>query len=103
VKGLKHYLVIVLPLGKDEVRRVYWPLASMDETAEAALDRWIAQHPKLKSRKSRGKLYDAAERSLRGSILYVRIARPSSWWREQAESEGLTYPAPVGRARTRRR
>jgi hypothetical protein len=103
MKSLKHYLLIVLPLGENEVRRVYWPLASVDETAEAALDRWVAQHPKLKSRKSRGKLYDAAERSLRAGILYTKITRPSSWWREKAESEGLTYPAPVGRARTRRR
>jgi hypothetical protein len=91
-----HYLLIVLPDGESKVERIYWPLASVEETADAALTRWVEHE--LRDRKTRGKLYDAAEQAVRGRVLYVRITRPTSWYDAARERGDLPR---LGRARRR--
>jgi hypothetical protein len=91
-----HYLLIVQPDGESQVTRTYWPLASVEESADAALTRWVEHE--LRDRKTRGKLYEAAERNLRGGVLYVKLTRPTSWYDDARERGEL---APGKRARRR--
>jgi len=91
---MNHYLLIVLPAGENEVSRVYWPLASVEESSEDALDRYVTA--KLEGRQRNR---DKAERAIRSGILYTRLTRPSSWWDAQREA-GLV---PTTRKRRRAR
>lgn len=88
-----HYLEITLSVGKAEVERAYIELQREDETVQEVVERWILGHPKMVDRiRNRAKV--AAQ--LRERILYARIARPTSYYRQQAEREGQPFPTPVG-------
>jgi hypothetical protein len=92
---MNHYLLIVLPAGENEVSRVYWPLASVEESSEDALDRYVTA--KLEGRQRNR---DKAERAIRGGILYTRITRPTSWYDDARERGELT---PIGKRAKRGR
>ena len=92
---MNHYLLIVLPAGENEVSRVYWPLASVEESSEDALDRYVTA--KLEGRQRNR---DKAERAIRGGILYTRITRPTSWYDDARERGEL---APIGKRAKRGR
>lgn len=84
-----HYLVLTLPEGKEHVRYEYFPLERIEETVTEAVDRWI--DVKLGSRqRNRAKVGDR----LRASILTARLARPTAWYREQAEKDQRPFPSP---------
>lgn len=78
-----HYLLIVLPNGKDHVRREYVPLERINETEAEVLDRYVRDHRDMRNRQRNR---DKTEAKLRGEILYTRMCRPSSWLRAQKES-----------------
>ena len=92
-----HYVMLVFAVGKTEVRREYVEIEP-DETAEQGIARWIAEHPTMIDRQRNR---ERQARALEGSILEHRIARPTSWHREQALAAGLPWPTPPSR-RTRR-
>ncbi len=89
-----HYLMVVLPVGKFEVRREYLPLEREDETVEEALERWILQHPDMVARQRNR---EKTARRLRGTPISTKLCRPSSWHRQQCERDGVAYPRPVGK------
>jgi hypothetical protein len=95
---MKHYLVLTFPVGKEHVRREHFALAHEDETLDEAIERWVVVRLGKRQR-NRAK----AATKLKVSILHARIARPSSYWVEQAEKNGTAYPAPVGRKSRRAR
>lgn len=98
----KHYLLIESNVGtvKNPItERQYIELATPDESKESALARYIASHPDMIDRQ---RYRPQTEARIRGAIERLQLCHPSSWWREQAEKEGLPYPAPVG-SKTRRR
>lgn len=91
-----HYLVVTLPEGKEDVRREFLPLEKVDEDEADAVERWILQHPDMITRKrNREKTADA----IRASILYTRIARPSSYYQAIEEREGRKPWLPKRRKR----
>lgn len=88
-----HYLMLLLEV-KDGLKRVYFALASEQETLEEATDRWVQS--RLAGRKrNRAK----AENALYATILSAKFCRPTSWHRQQAEAAGLPFPVPPRRAR----
>lgn len=79
---MKHYLLLTFADGKDSVRREYFALTDPDETPESALDRWVESHPDMVTRvRNRDKVGAA----LKNSPLYVRLCRPSSWYRDNKQ------------------
>lgn len=94
-----HYLLVVLPDGAHAIRREYLELEREDETLEEATDRWILGHPDMVDRqRNRAKVAEA----IRNSIISLRLCRPTSWLRAQAEKAGLPWPTPPAKTRTRR-
>lgn len=95
-----HYLELHVSTGKEAFERIYLPLVRIDETVEEATERWLDRMTAGRKRniaKARGQL--------RGRVILARIARPSSYYRAQAEAAGLDYEAgerPKGKT-TRRR
>lgn len=90
-----HYLMLVYE-RKDGTTREYVPLVSVEETAEEALGRWIEQHPDMQGRQRN---VQKTRDRLRSEVSWMRLCHPSSWLREQRESE----PAkPAKRSRRRR-
>lgn len=92
-----HYLVLVLEDGKSSVRREHVPLLSVDEEAWAAMGRWIES--KLEGRKRNR---EVAANRLRATVLSYRIARPTSFYREEIEArERGDAPKKKGQRRKR--
>ena len=91
-----HYLLVVLPEGKEDVRREYLPLLHEDETMEEATDRWVEL--KLGNRqRNRAKVGS----QLLNSIIGRRICRPTSWHRAN-KTLAFAEPVPGGKKSRRR-
>jgi len=90
----RHYLLLVFAEGKENVRREYVELNEPDETAEAALERWVQSHPDMIDRQRNR---DRTAAALRASPLYVHLCHPSSWHRERREQD--TPSAVAGKVR----
>lgn len=89
-----HYLALIVTNGKD-FDRVYFPLLSPEETAAQAMGRWIETQVAGRKRNM-----DKARDQARARVESYRIARPTSWYREN--ELGAFAPAKP-RATTRRR
>ena len=94
-----HYLMLVLPDGKNAIRREYIPLVREDEDIEEATSRWVLQHPTMVNRQRNR---DRQERKLRADVIDRKLCRPTSWHRERCEEDGVPFPRPVGKRRGRR-
>lgn len=95
-----HYLMLVLPDGKNAIRREYVQLEREDETVAEATERWVLEHPDMVDRKrNRDKTADR----IRAEVLERRLCRPTSWHRRQCEKDGVAFPRPVSKGRRRRR
>jgi len=97
---MAHYLVLTFAEGKESVRREHIELLDPEESAEAALERWVMSHPDMIDRQRNREKTAAA---LRASPLFVKIAHPTSWYREQADIQGRPFPSPPGGYTTSRR
>lgn len=75
---MSSYHLFVLSAGKEGVERVYVPHTEQSrEEAEKTL-----------------------KRSQRKRVIGYKLCRPSSWYRAEAERQGLPYPMPVSTAKT---
>ena len=89
---MKHYLMLQLSVGKSDFERQYFPLLSAGETAENATERWLDSQIAHRKRN-----LAKARQQARNRIEYVRIVRPTSWYREQ--ELGSWAPKSEGRVR----
>jgi hypothetical protein len=98
----KHYLMVVLAAGQNEVRREYLELQDPEESAASALERWARAHPDMfLDGRPRQKNIDRTLSRLMAEPLYVQLTHPSSWWREQYESGAIERPGKKSRRRAR--
>lgn len=88
-----HYLQLQLTVGKDVFERVYFPLASPDETKGEAIERWLDTQVAGRKRN-----VAKARRQAEARIEGARIARPSSW--NEANERGIWAPK-TGKKRRR--
>lgn len=93
----KHYLVLTLPEKGDNVYREYVELSEPDESVEDALTRWV-----MKKLDGRVRNRDKKERELRGSVIYAKLARPSSWYRDNKQG-AFAEPNGNGKKSTTKR
>lgn len=89
-----HYLQLQVTTGKDTFDRVYVPLVSPDETVEAATERWLDEQVAHRQRD-----VAKARRQVASKIEMARIARPTSWHRE---NETGAFTPPERRKRRKR-
>lgn len=89
-----HYLMLLLPEGKNDVRRFYMQLAHEDETLDEAVERYVSD-----SVAGRKRNIAMARERVRRNILDAKLCRPTSWHRARCAEDGVPFPRPVGRKR----
>lgn len=89
-----HYLVLLLPDGREAVRREYVQLEHEDETIDEAVERWLRQHPRMAGRRRNR---EKTARAILSTVISRGIARPTSWYEQRARETGKSFPVPVGR------